>query len=589
MKNSGIINVNGLNSTGLQVINAGQLNSDGTINVGGEGISSGFRNYGAWVEGARSNVNVSGKINLSGTGAVGVFAKDGGSLTLSGNGAVLFGSSDQIGFYVYGKDSAIHNTGSGVMDVSTENSTLFRIASGATFQGTADASSALTASGKNSYALIATGKSDGGVASTVTSGGMTINLTGEGATATLIEGGAQGTIESNAIINMDNASAIAGIADGNGYDISGKLINPKDKTTLLTAGAQLSSTQDKVTGYIARNGATLNNTGNIIFTGKNTVGVRVEEGAVGTNSGNITVQDGGVGLIANATQDVTTINNSGNLVLKGGDNANRTTGIKASGTTTTVNMTAGTISLQGQGAIGVEASNKGTVNLDGSAVPNFASDGSGITDQIAFRIIGDGATIKTNIAPGTLLDASGERSVLFRIEDGAKQAGSLLMKTSGTGSRGIWATGKGSNVLAEAGSDFQILGAPAQGLYVTGGATATLKQGASVNLVGDGAVVAEVDGNEYALDGSITQTNTGSVITNEADISSPLNNAKGFITRNQGLLINSGNIDFTAGTDNIGVWVDNGRFENTGSRIAVNGVALFVEGAQSQITSTGGD
>lgn len=61
-------------------------------------------------------------------------------------------------------------------------------------------------------------------------------------------------------------------------------------------------------------------------------------------------------------------------------------------------MTAGTISLQGQGAIGVEASNKGTVNLDGSAVPNFAADGSGITDQIAFRIIGDGATIKTNIA-----------------------------------------------------------------------------------------------------------------------------------------------------------------------------------------------
>ncbi len=32
-----------------------------------------------------------------------------------------------------------------------------------------------------------------------------------------------------------------------------------------------------------------------------------------------------------------------------GDNANRTTGIKASGTTTTVNMTAGTISLRGRG------------------------------------------------------------------------------------------------------------------------------------------------------------------------------------------------------------------------------------------------
>lgn len=39
------------------------------------------------------------------------------------------------------------------------------------------------------------------------------------------------------------------------------------------------------------------------------------------------------------------------------------------------------------------------MNLVGSAIPQFAANGSGITDQIAFRIIGDGATIKTNIAP----------------------------------------------------------------------------------------------------------------------------------------------------------------------------------------------
>ncbi|EKR7608133.1 ESPR domain-containing protein, partial [Escherichia coli] len=589
LKNSGVINVNGLNSTGLQAINKGQITSDGVINVGGSVLNSGFRNYGAWVEGTGSHIDISGKVNLDDAGAVGVFAKDGGELTLSGNGAVVFGGSDQVGFYVYGDGSTIHNTGKGVMDVSTENSTLFRIASGAAYLGGTGAPSDLTASGKNSYALVATGRSDTGTASTVSSGGMTINLTGEGATAVLVEGGAQGSLDHNAIIHMNNASVIAGIADGNGYDISGNLINPKDNTTKLTAGAQLNSSQDNVTGYIVRNGATLENTGNIIFTGQNTTGIRVEEGATGTNSGNITVQDGGVGLLARGSQDVTTINNTGNLILSGGDNANRTTGIKASGAATTVNMTAGTLDLQGQGAIGVEVSEQGTVNLEGAVIPLFAADDSGITDQIAFRVIGDGATISTKVAQGTLLEASGRRSVLFRIEDGAKQTGSLRMKTSGTGSRGIWATGKGSDVQAEAGSDFQIVGKQAQGLYVTGGATATLKQGISVNLEGDGAVVAEVDGNEYALDGSITQTNTGSVITNEADISSQRDSVKGFITRNQGLLINSGNIDFTAGTDNTGVWVDNGRFENTGNRIAVNGVALFVEGAQSQITSTGGD
>lgn len=119
-----------------------------------------------------------------------------------------------------------------------------------------------------------------------------------------------------------------------------------------------------------------------------------------------------------------------------GDNANRTTGIKASGAATTVNMTAGTLELQGQGAIGVEVSEQGTVNLEGTAIPKFAADDSGITDQIAFRIIGDGATINTKVAQGTLLEASGQRSVLFRIEDGAKQTSSLLMQTSGTGSRG---------------------------------------------------------------------------------------------------------------------------------------------------------
>lgn len=48
---------------------------------------------------------------------------------------MVFGGSDQVGFYVYGDGSAIHNTGNSVMDVSTENSTLFRIASGAVYRG----------------------------------------------------------------------------------------------------------------------------------------------------------------------------------------------------------------------------------------------------------------------------------------------------------------------------------------------------------------------------------------------------------------------------------------------------------------------
>ncbi|MBK5144203.1 autotransporter outer membrane beta-barrel domain-containing protein [Budviciaceae bacterium BWR-B9] len=584
LSNTGTINLNGINGVGIKAVKQGAITSSGTINVKGADASSGLRNYGGWAEGAGSKLNISGEVNLSGDGAIGLHARDGSQIDLSGNGAVKFvNGTNQIGFYIYGANSVINNTGKGVMDVSTDNSTLFRVADGANFLGSADASSALTASGKESVAVVTTGKS-----AEFKSGGMTINLTGEGATGVLIEGGAKGDIASNASIQLNEASAIAGIADGDGRDINGVITNPKDRTTSLKASAQLNSDKDKVTGYIARNGATLDNAGNIAFTGRNTVGIQVQDGSVGENTGSITLQDGGVGLIASSDNLQTTINNTGSLILKGGTNANRTKGIQASGDAVTVNMTAGLINMEGQGAIGVEALDGGTVNLAGTAVPKFADESTGVTDQIAFRVVGEGSSINTNVPAGTLLDASGKDSTLFRIEHGASQSGIIQLKTSGTNAKGIWATGKGTNVTASGGSDFQILGKDAQGVYITGGATGLLQQGTQVNLVGNGAVVGNVDGNEYDLSGDILATDTGSTLTNQSNISTNLNKATGFISQNQGLLVNKGTIDFSQGTENTGIKVLNGKFENSASEIKVNGVAVYVEGEASKVTSTGG-
>ncbi len=584
--NKGLIDITGINAIGIKAVNGGSIDSVGSSLIRVGGTTEGLRNYGGWIEGVGSTVNLSGTINLLGENAIGLHARDGGQVNLSGDGAVNFGAANQIGFYVYGTDSNIKNTSTHGMNVSTMGSTLFRIASGAKFVGGVDIAK-VTASGENAYALFVTGK-DGGNTSKFTSGSMTIELTGSGSTGVLIEGGAEGLIENSAIIHLNQTNAIAGIADGNGHDLAGNIINSSDPSTLLTAAQRLSSSQDKVTGYIARNKAKLINTGNIEFTGANTIGIQVLDGSIGENGGSITVQDGGIGLIANSSNLTTEINNSGNLILRGGSNSNRTKGILGSGNSVTVNMTDGVIDLQGQGAIGVEVSNGGTVNLSGTAVPKFADNDSGITDQIAFRIIGDDASITTNVGTGTLLDASGTNSTLFRIEQSAQQTGILQMKTSGTGSRGIWATDAGTSVVADAGSDFQVLGARAQGVYITGGATGLMNSGVSVNLVGFGAVVGEVDGNEYALDGSVTNVDTGSKLTNKADITTPLRDAIGFITRNKGLMVNTGNINFTAGNNNIGVWVDNGKFDNQGNEIKVNGVVLYVEGTDSVITSSGG-
>lgn len=583
IENAGVINVNGANGIGIKAFSGGYVSSTGVVNVFKSSGLSGLNNYGAWVEGNNSVVDISGDINLNGDGAIGVHARNKGTITLTGNAAINFVSGEnQIGYFIYGNSSQINNSSSSssVQDVTSNNSTLMRLDGGASFTGSATPGSLMVASGQDSNILVATG-----LGTSVSTGSLTLDLSGQGATGVLVEGGATGVIDSGTSLQLNNASAIAAIADGNGHDISGTFTS-NETSTKIDSSANLSSTRDQVTGYIARNGAKLENSGNITFTGANTKGVEVLDGSTGTNSGSITIQDGSQGLVASSTNQSTTINNTGNLTLKGGSDANRTTGIKASGNAVTVNMTAGTIRLEGQGAIGVEVTDGATVNLVGTALPVFADPATSVSNQIAFLISGAGSTLNTQTT--TVMDANGKGSTLFRVEDGASQQGVLSYDVSGENARGIWATGAGTLVNAANGSHLSIQGTGAQGIYAAGGASATLAQGVTADLTGSGAVVGVVDGNEYDLTGSVTGTNTGTILTNEADISSGLAGATAFITQNQGTLVNKGNIDLTTGSGNTGIKVISGQFDNQASDITVSGVAVDVEGANSTVLSTGG-
>lgn len=579
--NAGIINLNGSNNVGVKAVSGGGASSSGVINVNRAYGQSALPNYGVWVEDAGSQVNVAGKVNLNGDGAIGVHARNAGTISLTDNASVNFSSGkNQIGYFVYGAGSQIINNSSSMQDVTSDNSALMRLDGGATFTGSATQGSRMVASGQDSVILTATGKS-----TSVSTGTLALDIAGRGATGVLVEGGATGVIDASTNLLLNNASAIAAIADGDGHDISGKFTS-NESSTKLDSSANLSSAEDQVTGYIARNGATLENSGNIHFSGKNTTGLKVLDGSTGTNSGSITVQDGGKGLVASSTNQSTTINNTGNLTLKGGSDANRTTGIQASGNAVTVNMTAGTIRLEGQGAIGVEVTDGASVNLAGTALPVFAAPTTGVSNQIAFLISGAGSTLHAQTT--AVMDANRKGSTLFRIEEGASQQGVLSYNVSGEDGRGIWATGKGTLVNAAAGSHLSIQGAGAQGVYAAGGSSATLSQGVTADLTGSGAVVGVVDGNEYDLSGTVTKTNTGTILTNEADITSGLAGATAFISQNQGMLVNKGNIDLTTGTGNTGIKVISGQFENKASDITVSGVAVDVEGANSTVISTGG-
>lgn len=575
--NTGEIRVGGINNVGLRTASGGNITSTGEVNIlGASDPATGFRNYGAWSEGTNSLIDIAGTINLTGDGAIGAHARDKGTISLSGAGQVRFyDGENQIGYYVYGSGSKINNTSSGTQDVTTKNSTLMRLDGGASFTGSPAATSIMSASGDNSTVIVATGSG-----TTVNSGGMTVNVNGNQSTGFLVEGGATGTISNSTTINLSGEGAIAGIADGQGYDLTGAkmvMTNEQKKETILTAGAVLNSALDGVVGYLAKNMATINNSGDITFTGKNATGVGVQQGAEGINSGNITLGDNGIGLLASADTNDTRLINTGSLTLNGKNSI----GISASGIKVTVDMkTDGTrspvIKMNGDGAVGVKAANGSTVNLDGNVSTEFSATAS---DQIAFWLNGqsaDGVSSSVNVeASATPYNVSGERSTLFYVDNKASLDGDLTVNVSGKNASGVKVSGDGSQATVGAGSHIMVNGDGASGVLVQLAGNVNIATGAAFTLNGSGATVGIVEDRD-------SQIVNGATVTSAAGS----RDSTAFIARNNGELNNTGNINLSAGSDHVAIDVFNGTVTNTGS-IRASGTAIHIRGENSVINNSG--
>ncbi len=102
--NKGVINQNGQNSIGIDVEAGGKITHAGVININ-SGVDEGthYANYGIRASGEDAHAVVSGQVNLNGDYAIGVQARDKGTITLVGDGTVTFnGGSNQTGYYIYG-------------------------------------------------------------------------------------------------------------------------------------------------------------------------------------------------------------------------------------------------------------------------------------------------------------------------------------------------------------------------------------------------------------------------------------------------------------------------------------------------------
>ncbi len=278
IKNSGTLTVNGVNGTALKVLSDNGTDahviSTGTVNVAGDADpASGTRNYGVWVEGTgggTASADISGPLNLTGNGAIGVHARGDANVHVGDGATPSFSDgTDQIGFFIYGSGASI-DTDETEFEVATERSTLFRIEDGAQFDGTGFT---ITASGIDSKGVVGTG-----AGTVIDTKGTTFNLTGDGATAMVIEGGATGTADDTTIFNLDAANTIAGIADGQKHGLNGAPVGAIDPATKLTNGADVESAETGVTGFIARNSATVETTGDMTLSGAGSTGLLAEDG-----------------------------------------------------------------------------------------------------------------------------------------------------------------------------------------------------------------------------------------------------------------------------------------------------------------------
>lgn len=460
--NNGNIIINGINTVGMKVLTNSTATNAGSINVNkGLDAATNLANYGIQAVGTGAVANLSGQVNLTGNGAIGVVAEDKGTINVTGNGQVEFVSgTKQVGYLIYGAGASVNNTAVGAETVSTEGSTLYRVDKGASFAGTT--ASTMNATGKNSSLIQVTG-----AGSTFNSGALDMVLSGEGSTGVKVEGGATGTITADASLELSGNGATAGIVDGKYYGLDGIATGATGKS-VLTSSAVLTTgnTASGAYGYIARNGGELIHKGSIDFTQAGSTGVLVNGGIL-TNQNIISVN----GTAVNIQGANSTVNNSGTVTATDGTAAfllgsGSSLTLSGNGVTNAGGTAHGVLLDTGATALTVDgATITMTAGGTGNAIENKAEI-AGIQLKNTTLTVGNGAGVRTGASMA------------------ATNSGVINVNGSGTGilfaNTGDTMTTNALDMSNSAGLVINVNSAAGKGIVTN--SSQNLKTGASVNV-----------------------------------------------------------------------------------------------------------
>ncbi|SUX75027.1 adhesin autotransporter [Citrobacter freundii] len=549
IRNDGKINVNGTNNVGIHV-SANNKNAEvttsatGSIVVDGEG-GVGNRNYAIWAEGGAKGqavVNVYSNITLDKAGNIGVHVRDNAIANVDSLSSPAFNSTDQIGYYLYGK-GATANIGQAVMnDNGQDRTTIFRIANGALLAGNTtnpkDQSTSnldLTLSGNNSVGVLATG-----AGSTVDTGEATFTVKGTDSAALVIEGGAKGTISDKTTINLTGERTVAGVVDGQAHQLNGTAQDNATSTT-LTSNAKITSeaSGNTVIAYVARNlGNLILDTKSIIdLASVDSIGVDVQKGGSLTNNSSRALHvSNGIGVRASGSS--AQINKLGKIQVDDG--------------------TAGVLLTQGASLL-INGMTGDSITTDGSADGIRLAEGAGAlaAQSVMIRADGTGAGIQ-NDANNTNITL---RDVTIDSNDGPGIRTSVALTMNDGLNNILNVNGKGTGFAFE----------QRNGDAVTGNLT-----------IGKGYTI-EVLNSE----GSGIRANTDGRITTNADIN--VHDSAGgsaIIAKNVSALTNSGKIISASTTSPvIDASGDSSKtITNTGTLQAINDSAVAIQSGKGNDT-----
>ena len=348
----------------------------------------------------------------------------------------------------------------------------------------------------------------------------------------------------------------------------------------------------------------VNNTGNIVVDGANSVGLKAAgfktlkaDGI--KNTGEISVSGlGSSGIFASNGAEIV---NDGKVTIDGRQTTQeakqRPYGIRSDNALVTLTENS-EIEVLGSYSVGLYARVGGTIEVNGGTidVPK-QTDAKG---QVVFWISGKndaGKSSEIKFARPANFSLENDGSTLFRIDNKATYvtdaSNQHVMNINGKGSTGYYITDKGSSFDSGL-SVINVNGEGSTGIYVNGGAglddKVVLSADTKLNVSGKDATVAVVDGNKYDIVGNVMSKQGARLISNANLQAGPggqiASGAIGYWLLNDGELQHDGQINFTQVPNATGVKVEGGHLNNTGT-IAVNGVGVDVYGPDSIVQNNG--